>query len=97
MINFTTGNEYQGSNITTLLEAGFDLDSEFATFKQAVKFYNLTGKELRGAKNCATLMKIVEKKVKDKLTGELKKKKVPSTFVVFERSHLEAIIKQNTH
>ncbi len=97
MINFTTGSEYQGSNITTLLDAGFDLDSEFATFKQAIKFYNLTGKELRGAKNCATLMKIVEKKVKDKLTGELKKKKVPSTFVVFERSHLEAIIKQNTH
>lgn len=97
MINFTTGSNYQGSNITTLEDAGFDDNSEFATFKQAVKFYELKGTELKGAKNCATLMKIVEKKVIDKLTGKMQKKKVPATFVVFERTHLEEIMQKNGH
>ena len=44
MINFTTGKEYQGTNFDQLLGKG----REFCTFKQAVNYYNLTGKELKG-------------------------------------------------
>ena len=95
MINFTTNNEYQGSNIETLMVAGFEEGSEFCTFNQARKFYNLSGKELKGAKSCATLMKIVEKKEIDKETGKETKKKVPNYFPVFERTHLENTIRSN--
>ena len=96
MKNFTTQKDYQGSNITTLEDAGFDKTSEFATFKQAVKFFELQGKELKGAKSVARLMKIVIKKQFNKKTGQLEDKKVPITFAVFERKHLESIIAQNT-
>ena len=100
MKNFTTKIDYQGSNIQTLLSAGFELGSEFCTFSQAVNFYKkkdseFTGKMLKGAKNCATLMRWVEKEVFNKKTGKMEKKEVPFHFVVFERSHLEDIISEN--
>ena len=44
MINFTTQTEYQGSNIDELVNAGFNMGSEFCTFRQAINYYNLTGK-----------------------------------------------------
>ena len=40
-------------------------------------------------------MKIVEKKVINKLTNKEEKKKVPNYFNVFERNHLENTIKSN--
>ena len=95
MINFTTNKEYQGSNIEELYNAGFDDGAQFCTFNQAKKFYNLNGKELKGAKSCARLMKIVEKKVINKTTNKEEKKKVPNYFNVFERNHLENTIKSN--
>jgi len=90
MNNFTTNVEYTGCNITTLMEAGYDESNEFATFNQARKFWELSGKELKGAKACARLITIVLKKDK-----EGKEKKVPKYFSVFEKSELEAVIASN--
>lgn len=91
MINFTTNQKYQGSNI----EALSGLGSEFCTFRQAIKFFDLNGKELKGAKSCARLVKIVEKEVVDKITKKKEKKKVPMYFNVFEKNHLETVIANN--
>ena len=90
--NFTTNKEYQGSNIQKLAGLG----SEFCTFNQARKLYKISGKELKGAKKSARLMKVVTKKEFDKLTKKLEEKKVPFYFNVFERKHLEEVIKSNT-
>tara|TARA_R100001594_G_scaffold149016_1_gene205659 strand:+ start:268 stop:567 length:300 start_codon:yes stop_codon:yes gene_type:complete len=95
MRNFISNAEYQGSNIEELINAGFEEGSEFCTFKQAKTFYNLTGKELKGAKGCARLMKIVTKKVINKLTKKEETKKVPTYFTVFEKSHIESILTAN--
>ena len=95
MNNFTTNQEYTGGNITTLEDAGFDETNEFATFKQAVKFFHLTGKELKGAKSVARLMKIVIKKQINKKTGQLEDKKVPITFAVFEKRELLNVMISN--
>ena len=92
MINFTTNKPYQGANIDKLSGLG----SEFCTFKQAVNYWNLTGKELKGAKGCAKLTKIVVKQQKNKKTKKMEQKKVPKHFVVFEKSHLQKIIFENT-
>ena len=97
MINFTTQTEYQGSNIDELENAGFDFGSEFCTFKQAVNYYNLTGKELKGAKSCATLMTVVEKEIINKVTNKKEKKKVPYYFQVFEKNHLIKTMLSNGH
>jgi hypothetical protein len=88
MLNFTTKKEYQGSNVDTLMSAGFDFGSEFCTFIQAVNYFKLTGKELKGSKSCARLMKVVEKEQINKLTGKKEKKKVPVYFNVFEKNYL---------
>jgi hypothetical protein len=95
MENFTTGKNYQGGNITTLEDAGYPDGSQFATFNQTKKFWNLSGKELKGAKSCATLIKIVEKEIVDPETGEKTKKKVPSYFNVFEKNELIAVMESN--
>jgi len=95
MINFTTQTEYQGSNVAELLAEGFPMGSEFCTFKQAVQYYNLTGKELAGAKSCATLRKLVTKdEIKD---GKKIKKQVMRAFRVFEKNHLIETMLKNGH
>jgi len=95
VINFTTQTEYQGSNVVELLAEGFPMGSEFCTFKQAVQYYNLTGKELAGAKSCATLRKLVTKdEIKD---GKKIKKQVMRAFRVFEKSHLLETMANNGH
>ena len=90
MINFITNVEYTGCNITTLMEAGFNEGDEFATFNQVRKAWNLSGKELKGAKAVARLMTIVLKKDK-----EGKEKKVPKYFSVFELTELQAVVRKN--
>ena len=89
MFNFTTKKEYTGSNINALDGLG----KEFCTFRQATKYFNLSGKELKGAKSCARLMKVVEKEVVVK--GKKEKKKVPIYFNVFEKKHLMQVIESN--
>ena len=54
------------------------------------KAWNLSGKELKGAKAAARLMTIVLKKDK-----EGKEKKVPKYFSVFELSELREIVAHN--
>ena len=91
MINFTTKQEYQGNNIDLLMGLG----DEFCTFRQAVKFFNLKGKELKGAKSCATLKKLVVKEeIKD---GKKIKKQVMVPFNVFEKNHLIETMLKNGH
>ena len=89
MINFTTNQEYQGNNIDLLQGLG----TEFCTFRQAVDYYNLSGKELKGAKSCARLMKILDKEITK--NGKKEKKKVPFYFNVFEKNHLIQTMKNN--
>ena len=91
MINFTTQQEYQGTNIDELQGLG----TEFCTFRQAVNYFNITGKELKGAKSCARLMKVIEKEVVK--NGKKEKKKVPFYFNVFEKNHLIETMKSNGH
>ena len=89
MINFTTQKEYQGTNFDQLLGLG----TEFCTFRQAVDYYHLTGKELKGAKSCARLMKIVDKQ--EMKNGKLVKEKRQVYFNVFEKNHLLQTIEKN--
>ena len=93
MINFTTQAEYQGTNFDQLLGKG----TEFCTFRQAVNYFNITGKELKGAKSCARLMKIVDKEIFCKITNKKIKKMVPYYFNVFEKNHLIETMKSNGH
>jgi len=93
LLNFTTQKEYQGSNIDQLTGLG----TEFCTFNQAVDYYNITGKELKGAKSCARLMKIVDREVYNKVSGKKEKKKVPFYFNVFEKNHLIKTMLSNGH
>jgi|TARA_R100000655_G_scaffold22069_1_gene44871 hypothetical protein len=90
MLNFTTKKEYTGQNIETLDGLG----SEFCTFNQAKKHFDIEGKLLKGAKSCARLVKVVEKEVINK-DGSKEKKKVPFYFSVFEKNHLIKTIKSN--
>ena len=89
MIKFTTNQEYQGSNIDELNGLG----TEFCTFRQAIDFFKLSGKELKGAKSCARLMKILDKEIVK--NGKKEKKKIPFYFSVFEKNHLIETIKSN--
>ena len=89
MINFTTNQEYQGSNIDELNGLG----TEFCTFRQAIDFFKLSGKELKGAKSCARLIKILDKEIVK--NGKKEKKKIPFYFSVFEKNHLIETIKSN--
>ena len=97
MINFTTQTEYQGQNIDLLLIAGFNMGDEFCTYKQAINYFNLSGKELKGAKSCARLMTMVTKKVFDKLANKEIKKQLPYYFSVFEKKHLIDTMLSNGH
>tara|TARA_B100001057_G_scaffold464895_1_gene520502 strand:+ start:13852 stop:14124 length:273 start_codon:yes stop_codon:yes gene_type:complete len=89
MINFTTNQEYQGTNIDLLNGLG----TEFCTFRQAINYFKLSGKELKGAKSCARLMKIIDTEVMK--NGKMVKEKKPNYFNVFEKNHLIQIIESN--
>ena len=74
-INFVTGNPYSGKNAQILSE--YD-SAGFLTFMQA-KSIGRTCNKGEGIE----LMRVVTKKIEDKLTGEVKFKKVPKRFWVF--------------
>lgn len=57
MKNYVNGNEYSGRNEVLLLEAGYDYNDEFVTFKQAIKLDGISGKALAGLKKAATLVR----------------------------------------
>tara|TARA_R100000278_G_scaffold116700_1_gene96260 strand:- start:522 stop:809 length:288 start_codon:yes stop_codon:yes gene_type:complete len=91
MINFTTKKEYTGQNIETLDGLG----SEFCTYKQAIKHFDISGKLLKGAKACAKLINVSEQEEVDKKTGSISIKKKTNYFWVFEKNHLIETIKSN--
>ena len=91
MLNFTSNRDYTGSNVDMLVSCGYDEGDKFAGFHQGKKFFNVTGKDLKGLKKAATLMMVVEK---EDSNGD--KKKSMRYFPVFKyESFLEAIKNNN--
>lgn len=82
MINYVTGYEYSGKNAATLIQLGFDEGDAFVTFKQAIKLPGLSGKQLKGIKKAATLVRFSKtEKVEDE-SGKMVAK--PIYFSVFD-------------
>lgn len=85
-INFKTKNEYTGGNADTLAKSGFS--SQFwMTYKQAQEM----GYQVRKGSEGTRLMKVIEKEVKNKITGKLEKKLLPKRFTVFNMDQMDKI------
>jgi antirestriction protein ArdC len=82
MINYVTGYEYSGKNATTLGALGFDEDDAFVTFKQAIKLEGISGKQLKGIKKAASLVRYSKTEKEQDETGKLVAK--PIYFSVFD-------------
>ncbi len=82
MINYVTGYEYSGKNATTLCTLGFDEDDAFVTFKQAIKLEGISGKQLKGIKKAASLVRYSKTEKEQDETGKLVAK--PIYFSVFD-------------
>lgn len=86
MINFKTKNSYTGQNVEIL--AGSSFTSQFwMTYRQAQEM----GYQVRKGSEGTRLMKVIEKEVKNKLTGKLEKKKLPKYFTVFNMDQMDKI------
>lgn len=86
MINYVSGYEYQGRNADVLAEAGAEA---VVTFKQAIKELKVSGKQLKGIKKVATLIRYSKKETEiDQETGKSRPK--PIFFSVFEASEVLA-------
>ena len=81
MINYVNGHEYSGRNEARLVEAGYDYDDAFVTFKQAIKLDGISGKALKGIKKAATLYRF-SKTEKVEEDGKMVAKPIP--FSVFD-------------
>ena len=83
MINYVTGYEYSGRNYDALCALGYDEGDAFVTFKQAIKLDGISGKQLKGIKKAATLVRFskTEKEI-DPETGKERPK--PIYFSVFD-------------
>lgn len=95
MINFVNGHEYTGINVNTLLDLDYNEGDEFCTFRQALDFYKIKGKQMKGTKTVASLVFMSEDEEEDKETKEVSKKKKKKYFRVFERSSLEQKLTEN--
>jgi len=95
MINFVNGHEYSGINVATLLDLNYDTHDEFCTFRQALDFYKIKGKQMKGTKTVASLVYMSEDEDEDKETKEVTKTKKKKYFRVFERTSLEAKLTNN--
>lgn len=79
MINYVTKREYTGANAATLMAAGVDA---VVTFKQATRDLGIAGKNLKGLKSCATLVRFSKnEKVEDENGKQVAK---PIFFSVFD-------------
>ena len=81
MINYVTGNEYSGSNANTLMALGFGEGDAFVTFKQAIKLDGISGKQLKGIKKAATLVRFSRTERVEDENGKMTAK--PVYFSVF--------------
>ncbi len=79
-INITTGYEYSGSNA----DACGDVE-EVCTFKQGIKYFGISGSNVKGLRAVARLVRFREKEQEDGT-----KKKVPVYFSVFDANDFAA-------
>lgn len=82
MINFVTGYEYSGKNATTLEALGFEDGDAFVTFKQAIKLPGISGKQLKGIKKAASLVRYSKTEKEQDESGKMVAK--PIYFSVFD-------------
>tara|TARA_B100000586_G_scaffold133179_1_gene96333 strand:+ start:28 stop:297 length:270 start_codon:yes stop_codon:yes gene_type:complete len=83
MRNFITGYEYSGVNAEILEGVGV---SEVCTFKQALSLDGLSGKDLKGIKAVASLMRFKKDDVEEDENGRPKSK--PIFFAVFDKEEI---------
>ena len=88
MMNAVTGTEYSGKNVDTLLAAGYDEGDLFVTFKQAIKLEGLSGKQLKGIKKAATLVRYSRTEKEQDEKGKMVAK--PIYFSVFDLNEVLA-------
>ena len=93
MKNFITGNYYSGSNLDVLADAGYSEQDELLTFKQGMKFFEVTGDMLKGLKGLGTTLCFYKEEI-NKKTG--KKEKIRKLFTVFNVEDVKRVIKENT-
>ena len=86
MINAITRKPYSGSNVDALLEAGFS-NPEFLTFRQALEI----GRCVRKGETGIKLVRVLDVEETDKKTGEIKKKKAPKYFTVFNITQTDPV------
>lgn len=82
MINYVTGYEYSGKNADTLAGLGFDEGDAFVTFKQAIKLPGISGKQLKGIKKAASLVRFSKTEKEQDENGKMVAK--PIYFSVFD-------------
>jgi antirestriction protein ArdC len=82
MINFSTGYEYSGKNAAALIQLGYDENDAFVTFKQAIKLDGISGKNLKGIKKAATLVRYSKTEKEQDENGKMVAK--PIYFSVFD-------------
>ena len=82
MKNAITGNEYTGKNFDTLAGLGYDENDSFVTFKQAIKIDGISGKQLKGIKKAASLVRYSKTEKEADENGKLVAK--PIYFSVFD-------------
>ena len=93
MKNFITGNYYSGSNLNVLAHAGYTEQDELLTFKQGMKFFEVTGDMLKGLKGLGTTLCFYKEEI-NKKTG--KKEKIRKLFTVFNVVDVKRVIQENT-
>ena len=82
MKNAITGIEYTGQNFNTLDTLGYDENDSFVTFKQAIKIDGISGKQLKGIKKAATLVRFSKTEKEQDENGKMVSKLI--YFSVFD-------------
>ena len=82
MKNAITGFEYTGQNFNTLDALGYDENDSFVTFKQAIKIDGISGKQLKGIKKAATLVRFSKTEKEQDENGKMVSKQI--YFSVFD-------------
>ena len=85
MKNFISGYEYTGANAEILSAVGV---SEVCTFKQALSIDGISGKDLKGIKSCASLMRFKKDEVEQDENSVDRPK--PIFFAVFDKEDILA-------
>ena len=86
MKNAITGIEYTGQNFNALDALGYDENDSFVTFKQAIKIDGISGKQLKGIKKAATLVRFSKTETETDENGKQTPK--PIYFSVFDAAEV---------